>query len=75
MPQPPTDKPLIDLIIERISQYVMEDKLTNENLVQIIEHAGGYLNLQTRSDYKRSTGLSYNGAKKFRTNKKIFGVN
>lgn len=38
--------------------------ITNEQLVQIIEQASVYLNLQTLTNYAKSSGLSYNGAKK-----------
>ncbi|MEO6682172.1 MAG: hypothetical protein ABIN48_05045 [Ginsengibacter sp.] len=48
--------------------------LSNADLVQIIEHTGGYLNLKTIPEYAKENGISYNGAKKFRTVRKIFNV-
>ncbi|MGC3979051.1 MAG: hypothetical protein QM751_12995 [Paludibacteraceae bacterium] len=38
--------------------------ISNTQLVQIIEQAAQYLNLQTLSDYSKNQGISYNGAKK-----------
>lgn len=65
---------LIDNIKDRISQYTIDGKLSNEDLVQIIELCGSYLNLKTRSQYAKESGISYNGAKKFRQNIQIFGT-
>jgi len=48
--------------------------LNNNNLVQIIEHIGGLLNLQTISDYAVENSMSYNGVKKFRNVINLFGV-
>lgn len=56
-------------------QIAMEQgKLTNAGLVQIIEQAGSFLNLRTRSDYQKDEGCSYNTAKKYRQNIKLFNV-
>ena len=52
----------------------MAGGLNNNDLVQIIEHIGGYLNLKTRAGYAKENNLSYNGAKKFRNNIELFGV-
>jgi hypothetical protein len=57
-----------------LSERIESNQLSNEELVQIIEHVGGYLNLQTVSDYSRNSNISYNGAKKFRKVKEIFHV-
>lgn len=46
----------------------------NDFLVQIIEHSGGFLNLQTRSNYMKENNVSYNTAKKYRENINLFGV-
>ena len=37
----------------------------DEDLVQIIEHAAGYLNLKTRTNTAKYMGKSYNGIKNF----------
>lgn len=52
-----------------------QGKLTNAGLVQIIEQAGSFLNLRTRTEYKNQEGCSYNTAKKYRNNVKLFGIN
>jgi len=63
------------LILESITKEVISEGNKNEFLVQIIEHAGGFLNAMTRSAYEKSKGVSYNTAKKYRENRKILGVN
>lgn len=62
------------LTIEKFDKYCFENNVSNEFLVQIIEHSGSYLNIKTISDYAKSENISYNGAKKFRNNIKLFGV-
>jgi len=63
---------------EKLCQFITEkfetDQLDNDSLVQIIEHCGSYLNLQTISEYSKKHNLSYNGAKRFRKTKRIFNV-
>jgi hypothetical protein len=39
-------------------------ELSNDDLVQLIELLGGYLNLSTIPNYAKLNGLSYNGVKK-----------
>ena len=62
---------------ERLLQFVAEkfqqNELDNESLVQLIELAGGYLNLMTIPDYAKANGKSYN-VKNFRRVKELFGV-
>jgi hypothetical protein len=57
-----------------ISEKFESDQLNNDSLVQIIEHCGSFLNLQTIPDYSNKNKISYNGVKKFRNIKKIFNV-
>ena len=57
-----------------ISDKFISKELNNESLVQIIELCGGYLNLQTISDYAKANNLSYNGVKKCRKYVKLFKV-
>lgn len=64
---------IANIICEHIEKNFITDKLDNNDLVQIIEHIGGLLNLQTISDYSRQNNISYNGAKNFRTNVTLFG--
>lgn len=65
---------LINVICEHLSKRIMADELSNDDMVQLIEHIGAYLNLSTVADYAKSNGISYNGAKKFRKVVKIFNV-
>ena len=65
---------LIDNITNRLHQLVQDGQLNNDDLIQIIELAGGYLNLQTRSAWAKNAGKSYNAAKHFRQNVQLFGV-
>jgi hypothetical protein len=55
-----------------IEEKAVSGELSNDDLVQIIELAGSYLNLQTISKYARAYGLSYNGVKKTREIRVIF---
>jgi hypothetical protein len=75
MSKPATDKPLINTILDRLSHYVHAGALNNDDMVQIIELMGDYLNLATRAQWARRTGKSYNGGKKFRRNIRLFGAN
>ena len=61
-------------ILNRLSELIETNQLNNEDLVQIIEHLGSYLNLQTISDYSKQNNLSYNGVKKCRKISKLFNV-
>lgn len=63
-----------DKINNRISELVENGELSNDDMVSMVEHIGGYLNLQTISDYSRGNGISYNGAKKCRKVVEIFNV-
>jgi hypothetical protein len=61
-------------LLELISNKFQNEELNNDSLVQIIELAGNYLNLQTISDYAKTNHKSYNGVKKCRNVVKIFNV-
>ena len=65
---------LKDKILRNIHIGMDRDLLSNNDLVQIIESAGSYLNIKTISDYAKINGISYNGAKHHRDNVSIFGV-
>ena len=60
--------------LNKLGESIQSGKWSNHGLVQLIELVGGFLNLQTIPEYCKKTGISYNGAKKFRTVKEIFGV-
>lgn len=68
----------IEINTEKLLQFVSSnfkaDKLDNSSLVQLIELAGSYLNLQTIPGYCKENNISYNGAKKFRNVVVLFGV-
>ena len=55
-----------------IEEKAVNGELLNDDLVQIIELAGSYLNLQTISNYAKASGLSYNGVKKTKEIRVIF---
>ena len=65
---------LVNHICDHLSERIINNELSNTELVQIIEHVGGYLNLKTIPQYAKENKMSYNGAKKYRTIKKIFNV-
>jgi hypothetical protein len=64
---------LINTICSHLERRIHAGELSNNDLVQIIELCGRYLNLQTISDYAKN-GISYNGAKHNRMVKEIFNV-
>jgi hypothetical protein len=65
---------LKDKIILNIVKGVEQNMLSNDDLIEIIETSGSFLNLMTIADYAKKSGISYNGAKNFRTKRKLFGV-
>ena len=65
---------IVNTICEHLSRKIILGELQNFNMIQIIEHIGSYLNLQTIPNYCKNQKISYNGAKKFRKVHKIFGV-
>ena len=60
-------------IVHRIDELAMKGVFSNDQLVQIIELLGGYLNLMTISEYAKSHNLSYNGVKNNRQIINLFG--
>jgi hypothetical protein len=64
---------LINTIQEHISMRIEGGELSNNDLVQLIEHVGAYLNLKTIPQYAKQHGISYNGAK-FRKVIKLFNT-
>lgn len=60
-------------IVHRIDELAMQGVFSNDQLVQIIELLGGYLNLMTISEYAKSHNLSYNGVKNNRQIINLFG--
>jgi hypothetical protein len=54
-------------IKERVFECIHNGELENSDLVQIFEHIGTILNLQTLSNYAKNNKISYNGALKRKT--------
>lgn len=65
---------LKDKIIRNIIKGMDNNMLSNNDLIDIIEATGSFLNLRTISDYATQNNLSYNGAKNHRNVRKIFNV-
>lgn len=65
---------IVNVICEHLSQRIEADDLSNNDMIQIIEHLGAYLNLMTISDYAKDKKISYNGAKNFRNVVTIFNT-
>jgi hypothetical protein len=65
---------LRDKILLNIHKGMDNNMLSNDDLVQIIEQCGSYLNIKTIPDYAKENNISYNGAKKYRKVSKIFNV-
>lgn len=63
---------LVNKICEHLSKRIENEELSNDDMVQIIEHVGAYLNLMPISEYAKANNLSYNGAKKCRVVRIIF---
>lgn len=68
----------IKLNTEKLMAFVAEkfqaNELDNESMVQLIELAGGYLNIMTLPDWAKSNNKSYNGAKLQKNQVTLFGV-
>ena len=61
-------------IQEHLAKRIEQGELSNEELVQIIELIGNYLNVATITTYAKANNMSYNGVKKFRNVVTIFGT-
>lgn len=53
-------------IKDLIDTEMFEGRLTNDNLVEIIEHSADYLNLQKVSDYAKNEGISVSAVYRYR---------
>ena len=56
------------------AKELVKNELSNDDMVQLIEFAGAFLNLKTIPDYAKDNNISYNGVKNFRTIKTIFNT-
>ena len=61
-------------LIDFVAKNYEAGKLDNDSLVQLIELAAQYLNLQTIAQYAKTNKISYNGAKNHRKHIKISGI-
>ena len=61
-------------ILNDLEKQLYKGKFDNKDIVQLIELAGTYLNLQTIPDYAKENNISYNGVKNFRNIIKLFNV-
>lgn len=65
---------LVDKIKQHLSERIENNELTNDEMIEIIEHVGMYLNLKKIPDYRKENNMSYNGVKNFRNVKIIFNT-
>ena len=61
-------------LMKFVSEKFEDNQLNNDSLVQLIELAGSYLNLQTISDYAKVNKNSYNGVKYHREIITLFNI-
>jgi hypothetical protein len=61
-------------INKNITIGIKQNLISNNDLLQIIEHCEDYLNLKTISDYAKENNMSYNGVKHHRKLVKLFGI-
>jgi hypothetical protein len=61
-------------LLRFVSEKFEKGELDNDSLVQLIELAGAYLNIETIPDYAKRNKLSYNGVKKHRKLQTLFNV-
>lgn len=65
---------LTEKIKAHLTDRIENNELTNDEMIEIIEHVGAYLNLKTIPDYANEKGKSYNGVKNHREIRIIFNV-
>lgn len=67
---------LTETIINHIGKRVQNNELSNNDLIELIDHIGTHLlGLKTIADKSRELGLDYNIVKKSKIEKKVlFGV-
>ena len=59
--------------LQKLGETIHDGKWSNEGLVQLIELAASFLNLQTIQQYANSKGKTYNGIKKTKETTVILG--
>jgi hypothetical protein len=72
------EKPILSDKGKKLNDFLdskmYDGDFTNDDLVQFIESAGKYLNLQTIPDYAKEHKMSYQGVRDHRTIRTIFNV-
>lgn len=63
-----------DKLLKFVSDKFQLGELDNNSLVEFIQLSGSFLNLKTIPDYAKENNMSYEGVKKGRNIKEIFGV-
>jgi hypothetical protein len=61
-------------LLNFIHEKFRNEELDNDSMVQLIEQAGSYLNLQTLPNWAKENFKSYNGAKMQKNKVNLFGV-
>ena len=61
-------------LINEIEKSIHEGDISNDEMVQLIEVVGSYLNLKTIPCYAKVNNMTYNGVKKCRKIVKLYGV-
>lgn len=61
-------------LLSFLDEKMLDGSFTNEDLVQFIESVGKYLGMETIPNFQKTSGLSYNGIKKFREVREVLGV-
>jgi hypothetical protein len=61
-------------LLQFVSKKFENGEIDNDSMVQLIELAGSYLNIQTLPQWAANNGKSYNGAKIQKNKIKLFGV-
>ena len=70
----PTTTDNTSKLISFVAKNYEAGNLDNDSLVQLIELAARYLNLQTIAQYAKTNKISYNGAKNHRKHIKISAI-
>ena len=63
-----------DKLLSFVSEKFESNELDNQSLLELIQLGGDYLNLKTIPNYAKANGMSYEGVKKCRQIKLLFGA-
>ncbi len=66
---------MFEKIEKRLHEVIQGGELTNDEIIQLIEQLGSYLNLETIASRAKRLGIDYNCIKKSKVEKiELFGV-